>query len=239
MIDLYVNLNQPCNFAQHLNWEPHVLNQVLTACEEIKIGHLWIGIFGKFLQDINFFREAQKLVELQQKSQIEQVTLQLDAGFVEPINNLPQIFSNFHLSLIICESPRCGIAPPYKLIRTYLKLKAAFRSVLLVGPSPVTCVFGLDAGAGIRRKCLVQPNQLFILTSGQVQVCPLGYFLPIGDVTIEPLQTILSRYQSIQVQFPVQRFTLCETSKQNVCVECFAKKRIDSADFNNLPSLLS
>ncbi len=227
-IDLYLALSQQCEIiTQHPNWNHYVLEQTLIACKDIRVEHLWIGAPGRILQDPCFLVAAQELFELQQRGQVDQLTLQFHATDQVVVSDAPPILRNFSLSLIVCESPLCGVDPPRLIIRTYFRMKSLFRSVSLVGSSPLTCIYGVNAGTGIRRECLVQARLLFVLATGQVQFCPLGHFSPVGDLASESLYSILSRYQDSHLQFPARHLSNPEASRANICAACMGEKQTE------------
>ena len=106
IIDLYLALSQQCEIiTQHPNWNHYVLEQTLIACKDIRVEHLWIGAPGRILQDPCFLVAAQELFELQQRGQVDQLTLQFHATDQVVVSDAPPILRNFSLSLIVCESP--------------------------------------------------------------------------------------------------------------------------------------
>ena len=221
MIDLYLVLSNKCEIINNnLVCNHYILEQALITCKYIRVGHLWIYAPGSFIQNPYFLEKAKKLAELYNNNYINKITLQSYRLDFTTISNISQVLQNFNLSLMVCESPLCGADLPNEIIRTYLKMKDIFKSVSLVGPSPLTCIYGINAGTGLRRKCLVQKNLLFVMNNGQVKVCPLGHYKHLGELKSDSLHNILTKYMKNNMKFPIKRLKNSKVNKFNICFDC-------------------
>lgn len=222
-IDLYVALSAECDIAcRPSGWSRSLLDQALLACRSKQIRHFWIGLPCWLMEDGGLLEAAGTLRRLKRSGHVDQITLQCHLAGLERVR-IPPAFHDFNLSLLVCEAPVCGVEPPQALIRTYLRLKPLFRRVSLTDPAPFTCKRGLDAGAGIREECLVHPDLASVLPTGQVHVCPLGRFPPIGHLDKDALITILSSHAGNHASRPLPRPGDPDAIRPNICIECLAQ----------------